>query len=362
MIALPFLTGLFPSALLPSRRRSVPLIFLSGYLVTYAVLELLGVPILLLTGGNGFQLLLHLFVAASILLSAAGLYCMWRTGGTKHLHILQGRVHLDKEVRSGQGRVLCVVLWGIFLLLAVSLAAYGGTRAIFDGDDSYYVVQSVQTWQYGVMYQHLPYTGTSTVLDARHALAMLPMWFAILGRLTGTHPTILIHSMSPALYLALSDCAYYLLAEQLFEKEKESRRRLMLPAFMILLTALQLFGATSIYTPEYFLLMRPWQGKSVFVAVLLPAAVWLLLEAGHSGQKWIGILLAALTVSACLCSSMAPVLLTGMLLLAYLLLAIRQKDKKLLRILPAFLIPAAVYLVLLVLLLLPQLLWSIFGG
>ena len=56
------------------------------------------------------------------------------------------------------------------------------TRAMFDGDDSYYVVQSVLADQTGVLNRIRPYTGLSTGLDVRHAFASLPLWEAYVAR------------------------------------------------------------------------------------------------------------------------------------------------------------------------------------
>ncbi len=61
------------------------------------------------------------------------------------------------------------------------------------GDDAYYVVQSVLADQTGVLNRIRPYTGLSTDLDIRHALATLPLWIAYVARMTGIHATRRIH-------------------------------------------------------------------------------------------------------------------------------------------------------------------------
>ena len=50
----------------------------------------------------------------------------------------------------------------------------------------------------------MPYTGITTELDGRHAMAMIPMWIAAIAKLCGTHPTIVTHSLITLVFLALA--------------------------------------------------------------------------------------------------------------------------------------------------------------
>ena len=97
--------------------------------------------------------------------------------------------------------------------------------------------------------------------------------------------------------------------------------------FMILCAILQIWGNTSIYTPETFLMMRSWQGKSVFVNFIVPA-VFLLFLRIYRGERGMDIrsrhyywcMLLCVNLASGLCSSMAIVLaamLTGLCGLFY---------------------------------------------
>ncbi len=369
MLILPFLAGYLPCCVLPEKERTCSRIFLSGYLLNFAIFECLGVPILLLLDRRGFTLLLVLYV---MLLTAAAVF------GAYQLRRSRSRL---PRICFLEGSVTEKLLWAAAALLFLVIAAMSVIFAFYDGDDAYYVVESVQTWQSGLMYYYLPYTGTNTTLDVRHALAMLPIWFAALAKMTGTHPTILIHSFSPALILLLSDCAFAEAARLLFADRDPAVRNRMSACFMILVGVLQLFGAVSIYTPEYFVVLRPWQGKSLFAAVLLPAAFAVLLTAGSllpaksgkageddektTGQeRYVCILGPLLILAGCLMTEMAPLFLTGLLLLGVILLRIgpgKNNPKLLYRLTRSFMIPAAVYIILMIVLLLPHLVRT-FGG
>ena len=100
------------------------------------------------------------------------------------------------------------------------------THASFDGDDAYYVVQSVITDETDTLYRILPYTGFSTSLDMRHAMAVFPIWIAYLARMTGIHATIVSHSILPLVLIPLTYLIYYEIGKVLF-KEKEDLELLL---------------------------------------------------------------------------------------------------------------------------------------
>ena len=64
------------------------------------------------------------------------------------------------------------IYWGIFFTLLLVQMILAVVMSSFDGDDAYYVVESLLAQQADVMNTILPYTGTSTSLDIRHALAV----------------------------------------------------------------------------------------------------------------------------------------------------------------------------------------------
>ena len=211
------------------------------------------------------------------------------------------------------------------------------------------------------MYRWDPYTGVSTSLDGRHAMAMLPMWIAAISRLCGTHSTIVTHSMIPMIFLPLSDLCYYAVGKALLYKESPARRLRMLPAFMIVIALIQIYGNVSIYTPETFLLMRTWQGKTVFANVLIPMTFYSLLlithrlEEGRIG-KFPWIVMALVNTAAGLCTSLAPVMTSMLFIAGCLCIALSYRYKKVMLFGILSCVPGFVYVVIIFALLLPNLL------
>ena len=310
MAGMPVLCGLVPCLFLPAEKRTPVRIILSGYLLTFALFECLALPVLFFTPLGDFNLLVRLFAACSVLTAGFGVFATAKNGG---IAPLSGRSPGTGEVHPA-GAKDAAALYVVFLILLAFELAMGYTHASFDGDDAYYVTQSVLSFQTGTMYRYLPYTGITTEIDFRHALSMFPMWTAALGRLSRTHPSVIAHSMQPFVLIPLSDLALFSLAGELFYgQENRERKRAV---FMIVIAVLQIFGNVSIYTPETFLLTRTWQGKSVMVSFILPCGLYLLTALSRHTEderKYTALLMVLLHTAACLMTSMAPVLLILMM-------------------------------------------------
>lgn len=308
LLVIPFCIGLLPVYLLPEKDRTPGMIFLSGYFVMFALFELVGIPIVILVTYNSFSLLSNLFMALSIVfaLAGAGLTLFSRKKGYK--------LSLWKKEdfrKTGLEEKICFLIF--FLLLAFQMYMLF-TRASFDGDDAYYGVQGVIAQQLDSLYRINPYTGRSAPLDVRHALALIPVYEAFIGRMSGIHATIIAHSVIPLVFLPLTYLVYFQIGRRLLHNKKD-----MLPMFMIVMALLQMFGNVSIYTNETFLLTRTWQGKSLTGNFVLPAVFLIFLslfdeesERAVSKRAGFWILLACINLAAGVSSSLA-VLLSALL-------------------------------------------------
>ena len=316
-------------------------VYAAGFVTMLAVFQIVAVPVILLETW-GFPRIVTIYSILLAVLSAAGLIFGFPVlrGMTADAYAL-----IAKKKRPSVETALYWVI-AVGLILFQMYMAY--THEFFDGDDAYYVAQSVIAEQTDVLYRILPYTGLSTALDYRHALAALPIWEAYLARITGIHPAIIAHSVLPLLLIPLTYLVYYRIGMRLF---KGAFRKTAV--FLILVSLLQIFGNTSIYTNATFFLMRTWQGKSILCNLELLTAVWALLrlwETGADGEQkgkkqagwWL--LMAANNVTAAMATTMGAFLLGLFIAIAGLVLAIRQKRPGCLIPLAATCLPGLVYL------------------
>ena len=242
------------------------------------------------------------------------------------------------------------IFYSIFFALVIFQMVMAVVTRIFDGDNSYYVTQSVIAQKMGAMYTVDPNKGGNIMLDGRHALAAIPLWIAFIAKAAGVHSTIVAYTVWPILIIPLAYFIYHEIAKVLFADNTAMR-----PIFMIMVNLLMIFGNISIYTPATFFLMRTWQGKSMLTSIAFPTILliflWMFKKTGGEKKKlsqrasfW-G-LLALVNMFSGMCTEMGVVFGAGLVLL--LTLVILYSSKRVTVLLGAFcsIIPNLVYVVL----------------
>ena len=186
MVILPFGIGVLPGRWLKKEDRTLTGIWISGYLVLFALFELVGIPVVLFTVYHGFSRLCLIFGLLAGVGFLAGVVRLLKKK-EDYSSLLEGSFPEKRTVEEWVYLVLFALLLGFQLYMAF-------TRASFDGDDAYYGVQGLIAQQQDTLYRINPNTGRSAPLDIRHALALMPIYEAFLGKMSGIHATIIAHS------------------------------------------------------------------------------------------------------------------------------------------------------------------------
>ncbi len=352
LVVIPFCIGLIPAGFLPEEKRRPGVVLLAGYFLMWSLFEAAAIPAVLWVKYENFKTASACFMIVSIVCAAAGLWTAVRREKTKRavpsLSGVKARLGLLSPAERIEWAVFFVLL-GVQLYMA---AAYTS----FDGDDAFYVVESLIAQQADVMYRILPYTGRSTTLDIRHALAAFPMWVAYAAVKSDIHATVMSHLVMPFVLIPLSYLVYYEIGRVLFVRSREPAGgtdtvfyRENLPIFMIIMAFFQIFGNVSIYTNETFFLTRTWQGKAAAGSIVIPALLWAVLEI-YEGEKtrrrdpgsWM--LLVCVNMTAGLCSSIAVFLVSMLMAVTALCLAAVERDLKILFKMAAACIPNMIYM------------------
>ena len=259
---------------LPEKLQTTGVMLLIGYLLLFALLEIVGIPVMLFSVYHGYSRMVILYAVLLVLGAGTG-YGFWiyrkkkaqkRSGAVEETNRFQW--FRKEPYDTWEGRLLLI----LFLLLVGFQLYMAFTRASFDGDDAYNVVQALTAQQTDTLYRIDPNRGVSVPLDARHALALFPIWEAFVGTMCGIHATIMAHSVVPLLLIPLTYLIYYEIGRELFCNKKR-----LLPMFLALMALWQMFGNVSIYTTETFFLTRTWQGKSFAGNFIIPAVFWIFL-------------------------------------------------------------------------------------
>ena len=388
LLIIPLCMGLFVQSILPTTKKTLGITFICGYLLSFASFEIVAIGSMLKIKYGAFIVCCSIFSAVQMIIAILGIgitaaklrksFTEAREEGTistgafekvKAAFLLtfpgnkkaepealmspRTDVRLLKLQYSKEG----IVFWAIFVLIVVFQLVMAIAMAPFDGDDAYYVVESLLAQQADVMNTILPYTGSSTSLDIRHAMAVFTMWIAFIAKMSGVHATIVAHSVMPLVLIPLVYMIYLECGRILVASKRDA-----LPVFMIFIALFQMFGNTSIYTAETFLMMRTWQGKAMVANMMLPLVLWLFLwrfdDCRKPGYLWkeetgggktiirnsTWVLLFLVNMAAGIMSSMGIIFCGALIgLLSFILLIYTRNFKIIIKVILAM-IPSAVYL------------------
>lgn len=313
--AVPFLLGMVPIKVMNRFQRTPAMAYLCGWFVSFSVFELVAVPFILLERSFTEVVVLYSIVLAVIL----GISVFYGRDAIKQLFSWKqwkkGLLEMSWWTRLG---------WLIVIVLAAAQMAEAVCYEYYDGDDAYYIAQSVMTDTFDTMYLRDNYTGYLYDLDIRHALSPTPIYIAWMSRISGIHAAIIAHSVLAPIWLFLMYCVYSQIGRRLLAKNQEWQPLLLL--FLIIWTS---FGKVSLYTSETFIMTRTWQGKGLMAGIILPALVLCLIYLADKAPKpgtWI--LLVTVILSAVFATSVSFMLVPTVVGIAAVLIGWQKKSAK----------------------------------
>ena len=203
------------------------------------------------------------------------------------------RIHLHVLINSYSILILLLCVFSIVLLCKKKRRLYvGGERRkitksayiyiilalIIIGIQLFFVVYYQSNWMSGDDYEYVTRTSSSLYTDMIISngidvsnLSIIPkrsfcsweIFIAWLCKLSGINVPTMVHTVLNVSLVAVVFAVFYLLGCELFDKLEERMLFLMVVAFA------NLFGLYSHYSLTFRILMTMWQGKAVFMALVL---------------------------------------------------------------------------------------------
>ncbi len=338
LIIIPYCVGLLPISFVSPRLRTVTTTYIFGFIMSLGIFELISVPVTI-TKADGFSLIVALFLGVESAAAMIGLivynFVVYKiepdregVGKEKKRSAFIHRLKREEKKERKKKKIdENAVLWTLVILCILFQIVMYVFMQSFDGDDAYYVVQSVLTEETGTLYRIKPYTGLSMSMDLRHALASVPVWIAFLGRVSSIHPTIIAHSVIGIFLIPLLYMVYYNYATALFGTDTKRKA-----AFMLFVCFMYVFGNVSIYTQATFMLTRTWQGKAMLANLILISIGWIMLvlfkRDEDSDEQTLGfwIVMFFMSIAAAMCSTASVFLVALMIAIYGITIAVCRKD------------------------------------
>lgn len=288
LFIIPELLGLIITKFLDKEKKNLILTLLLGYLVQFAICQLVTVPLIFME--SSFTTLLNVYICTNIILSVISLF--FNSSYLKKLII-----NFFKSIK------IMPKLLTLIVIILVGIQVYGLVGYMhLDDDDAFYVGTAVTSIQTDTIYKYSPTTGgeSGEHMDLRYRLGPFPVYYAINAKIIKIHPTIFAHTVMPIIFIPIVYMIFGLIANYLFKNDKE---KVML--FLIFISILTIWGNYSIRSNFTFLLFRIWQGKSILANIIIPG-VWLFYLIGkENGFKLINyIMIFVLILAGCLTTTM----------------------------------------------------------
>lgn len=294
IVCLPFLCGLSAAERERCEGGSFSVVkgYVYGWIFMFALFEVLCVPYTVLQ--KHFQSLAQVYTICVTVMAAVSfvLFAVSRKRTGRQRAADKRREPELPASKDKKGKKLCMLLWGIVILLIMAQMGYLIFYQHLDGDDSYYIAESVLTQYFDTMFQRDAYTGMPMGLDVRHALSANPVFITWLSEMCGVHPAVLAHTVLAPVFLMLMYCIYAMTGQAFLKKYRS-----YVPVFLLFINLWYLWGNVSIYTAETFMYTRTWQGKAMFSNLILPLVVYMLYEAITEGRKIQWVMLTLLSVA-----------------------------------------------------------------
>ncbi|MDO4478080.1 MAG: DUF6077 domain-containing protein [Lachnospiraceae bacterium] len=309
-LVVPYFVGGLAELCLPAWKNSVAFRLLSGYMIAFAVFELLALPALFLKWPM-HSLTISYGVVMVVLTAVSLIFCR------------KCVVTALRETAASFSKIKKQALYILAVGLIVLQVVFVTTHTHIDDDDAFYVGSAETAVVTDTVMEVNPYTGELyDSVPVRYAFSPFMNWNAALSQMTGMKPVTLAHTVMPIFFIMLSYLVYALFGRWLSEKKAINEG-----LFMLITTVVLGFSGYSVYTQGTFMLTRISQGKALLAACLLPAVLWYALMVIEKGLAKRDMILFFVLMTACSLVSQMGIMLGVIVFGAVMiLLAIEKKS------------------------------------
>lgn len=263
---------------------------LSGYILMWAVMQLIAVPMIYLR--QSFHAFFVLMVVLLMIFVGIAIWCERRT-------VFQTYCAAVKRIVQGD------LPTTLFRLLVFVQAIYVSCCYLVNDDDAFYVASAQTSLDTDTMYVVDPYTGDSFAsFPARYVLSPFPLFVAFMSRMVGVKAPAMAHTFLPFVFIILVYVVYKQWAEFLFQDNQKAQT-----VFMYFVMLVYAFCDYSTRARGMMMFPRIWQGKAVLATILLPFVLVFgmsMIRDNLSKYQWCFLFL--LMLASCLVSSMGIML------------------------------------------------------
>ncbi len=257
-------------------------ILLLGFVSITCVLQIIYIPLILLHVSFNFVLYLTLVVILIMVILS-----FIANKFTEEKKLLKYNYTKLKTMKKGN--------LAIFVILIVIVITQATTSSLLfneNADDAFYVSLVEQNITSEKIYTQAPSLGIdNTTFLSRYMVSGHELALSVVSKVFSIPSTTLCHTVIPFIMIIFSYMAYYVLARKFFNNEKSQ-------IFILLLSIMFLFSGFTTRFRGIILLSRMWQGKEIFLNIVLTLILSNLITLNKYNEKRNLISLVVLNFSA----------------------------------------------------------------
>lgn len=245
-------------------------IVLSGAITLFAIFQVIGVAFIVFHVPFLWVYISTILIVATLLITS---YIL--VGIKRPFKLLKSNIQKYKKMNIQYKMIKILVI-----LLILGLAVFCSYLFKENADDGFYVSLITENIDSDEIYPNTePSLGYGNDAQlSRYEISSYELFVSVFCKLTHISPAIMCHSVFPFIFILLSYCSYYLLIRTITKKSMFSLK------WLLILTLIFAFEGTSRWTLGLTLFSKMWQGKAIFVNVVLPFVLTYLIRA-YSKKK-----------------------------------------------------------------------------
>lgn len=256
----PFLLGTIVDLLIKGKRKSLPATYVTGFFLLLLIFE--GAAIAAMKLDLSFSMLANLFSVLLVLICGAVLF-RW-----KRLYVKKS--FNWKNILFKRNMDITVLYIFVLLLFAAQIGVSFHFSPIVQEDNTMEIMQTTLTTNGIYMYNSMTGQVSANGIAMQGKFMALPLFYAYICRVFQMNPGILLYRIVPVWILILSYLVYAHLAQQMFRTDEDKPDSFAVTVFVLLYSALLLFGDFLFTAISYRIFHCAWTGETVVVAISLP--------------------------------------------------------------------------------------------
>lgn len=251
-------TGVFFKKIINSKRNSLSTTILYGFILTFAIFEIINLPFILI-GKNTTKIVYLIFITLNILYIILSYLIKSKTKKYDFIENIKNiKIKMNAET--------------IFYVLTIIIIIFQITNSSMlfkqDADDSFYISWANEAKELDSMYDKYPNTGLEgTSFDYKYLLNTWEIYGGFTARMFNINTPTLFHTAYPIIYITISYIVYYLVLKKVLNNKNTA-------IALCTLTLVFLFSGVSIRFKGMFLLGRIYQGKSILLNIIIPFVMY----------------------------------------------------------------------------------------